>query len=105
MQGLVLGLLALLGQATGQNMPKQMTIAAVFDQGGDMKHELAFKHAVQGINRNRSGEQWGPRQSNVAVHVSATYRIYLYKKLLHSNRRECILSGAVNPKIRWPGIP
>jgi len=37
----------------GQNMPRQMTVAAIFDQGGDMKYELAFKHAVQMINQNR----------------------------------------------------
>ena len=37
----------------GQIRPKQMTIAAVFDQGGDPKHELAFNNAVQSINRNR----------------------------------------------------
>ena len=37
----------------GQARPKQMTIAAIFDQGGDPKHELAFNHAVQSINRNR----------------------------------------------------
>ena len=44
----------LLATAEGQQgMPKQMTIAAIFDQGGDRKHEMAFKHAVQGINRNR----------------------------------------------------
>ena len=36
-----------------QTMPRQMTIAAIFDQGGDPKHELAFRHAVQSINRNR----------------------------------------------------
>ena len=34
-------------------MVGQMTIAAIFDQGGDRKHELAFRHAVQSINRNR----------------------------------------------------
>ena len=34
-------------------MVRQMTIAAIFDQGGDRKHELAFMHAVQSINRNR----------------------------------------------------
>jgi len=37
----------------GQIRPKQMTIAAIFDQGGDPKHELAFNNAVQSINRNR----------------------------------------------------
>ena len=37
----------------GQSMPRQMTVAAIFDQGGDMKYELAFKHAVQMINQNR----------------------------------------------------
>ena len=36
-----------------QTMPRQMTIAAIFDAGGDPKHELAFRHAVQSINRNR----------------------------------------------------
>merc|ERR1712128_302144 len=30
-----------------------MTIAAIFDEGGDRKHELAFRHAVQAVNRNR----------------------------------------------------
>merc|ERR1712128_352916 len=37
----------------GQGRPKQMTIAAIFDQGGDPKHELAFNNAVESINRNR----------------------------------------------------
>ena len=39
--------------AHGQAIPRQMTIAAVFDEGGDPKHELAFQHAVRSINRNR----------------------------------------------------
>ena len=38
---------------SGQTIPRQMTIAAVFDEGGDPKHELAFQHAVRSINRNR----------------------------------------------------
>ena len=33
--------------------PRQVTIAAIFDQGGDRTHELAFRHAVRGINKNR----------------------------------------------------
>jgi hypothetical protein len=37
----------------GQTGPRTMTISAIFDQGGDPKHELAFKHAVQVVNRNR----------------------------------------------------
>merc|ERR1712106_552674 len=37
----------------GQGRPKQVTIAAIFDQGGDPKHELAFNNAVESINRNR----------------------------------------------------
>merc|ERR1712128_27330 len=37
----------------GQGRPKQMTIAAIFDQGGDPKHELAFNNAVESMNRNR----------------------------------------------------
>ena len=50
-----LHLLLLLGSASCDQMPKQMTIAAIFDHGGDPKHELAFKHAVTGIDRNRWG--------------------------------------------------
>ena len=49
--------LAMAGMVRGQNMPRQMTVAAVFDQGGDMKYELAFKHAVQMINQNRCYRQ------------------------------------------------
>ena len=51
----VLAVMATLAIAAvgGQNMPRQMTVAAIFDQGGDMKYELAFKHAVQMINQNR----------------------------------------------------
>ena len=37
----------------GQTGLRKMTIAAVFDEGGDRKHELAFRHAVQAVNRNR----------------------------------------------------
>ena len=32
---------------------RQMSIAAVFDEGGDSKYEMAFRHAVRGVNRNR----------------------------------------------------
>ena len=35
----------------GQIRPKQMTIAAVFDQGGDPKHELAFNNAASSSAR------------------------------------------------------
>ena len=34
-------------------MVKQMTVAAIFDQGSDRKYELAFLDAVESINRNR----------------------------------------------------
>ena len=43
----------LLKMSQPQTMPRHMTIAAIFDEGGDPKHELAFRHAVQSINRNR----------------------------------------------------
>jgi len=46
-------LVPLVGVVMGQNPPQQMTIAAIFDQGGDNKYEIAFRHAVEGINRNR----------------------------------------------------
>ena len=39
--------------AQTQNTIRKMTIAAIFDEGGDRKHELAFRHAVQAVNRNR----------------------------------------------------
>ena len=53
MATLVMVVLAGLVGVGAQNMPRQMTVAAIFDQGGDMKYELAFKHAVQMINQNR----------------------------------------------------
>ena len=33
--------------------PRTMTISAIFDEGGEVIHELAFQHAVQVVNRNR----------------------------------------------------
>ena len=33
-------------------LPNQIRIAAVFDQGGDRKHELAFRYGVQRVNRD-----------------------------------------------------
>ena len=35
---------------------RMMTIAAVFDEGGNKQHEIAFSHAVEMINKNR----WRP---------------------------------------------
>jgi len=48
--GMVLTILALV---QGKDNARKMTIAAIFDEGGDRKHELAFRHAVQAVNRNR----------------------------------------------------
>ena len=50
---MVVVMVSLVRLSQPQTMPRQMTIAAIFDQGGDPKHELAFRHAVQSINRNR----------------------------------------------------
>ena len=33
---------------------RRMTVAAIFDEGGESQHEIAFKHAVEAVNRNRS---------------------------------------------------
>ena len=45
----------LVSGVTGQDsLPRSMTISAIFDEDGDEIHELAFKHAVQVVNRNRS---------------------------------------------------
>ena len=32
---------------------RMMTVAAIFDEGGETQHEIAFKHAVEAVNRNR----------------------------------------------------
>ena len=32
---------------------RMMTVAAIFDEGGESQHEIAFKHAVEAVNRNR----------------------------------------------------
>ena len=45
--------LTILTMVHTQDMVRKMTIAAIFDEGGDRKHELAFRHAVQAVNRNR----------------------------------------------------
>ena len=46
-------MLATLGLVQVEVVARKMTIAAVFDEGGGRRHELAFRHAVQAINRNR----------------------------------------------------
>ena len=45
-------LVALLGlpKAKG-DLPREIRIAAIFDQDGDRKHELAFKYGVDRVNR------------------------------------------------------
>ena len=48
---ILLLLLWMMGPARA--LVRQMTIAAIFDQGSDRKYELAFTDAVQSINRNR----------------------------------------------------
>ena len=32
-------------------LPNQIRVAAIFDQDGDRKHELAFKYGVERVNR------------------------------------------------------
>jgi len=46
-------LVGVLRSAAGQGATRSMTISAIFDEGGDEMYELAFKHAVQVVNRNR----------------------------------------------------
>ena len=48
--GMVLTSLAMV---QGQVAARKMTVAAIFDEGEDRRHELAFRHAVQAVNRNR----------------------------------------------------
>ena len=35
------------------NLPREIRIAAIFDQDGDRKHELAFRYGVDRINMQR----------------------------------------------------
>ena len=42
-----------LAMVQGQGAARKMTVAAIFDEGEDRRHELAFRHAVQAVNRNR----------------------------------------------------
>ena len=46
---LLLGLLSL-PKTAKCNLPREIRIAAIFDQDGDRKHELAFQHGVERIN-------------------------------------------------------
>ena len=36
------------------DLPRQIKIAAIFEQDGDKKHKLAFTHAVNRINREQN---------------------------------------------------
>ena len=45
--------LALFVKSAKSGLPNQIKIAAIFDQDGDRKHELAFRHGVDRINMER----------------------------------------------------
>ena len=45
-------LLASFGWLVDSGLPPQIKIAAIFDQHGDRKHELAFKYGVERVNRD-----------------------------------------------------
>ena len=49
----VMVLTSSLALVQGQVAASKMTVAAIFDEGEDRRHELAFRHAVQAVNRNR----------------------------------------------------
>ena len=38
----------------GTGARRSMRIAAIFDKGTNIQHEIAFRHAVQMVNENRS---------------------------------------------------
>ena len=40
-------------QSVNCELPNQIHVAAIFDQLGDRKHELAFKYGIEVVNRNR----------------------------------------------------
>jgi len=42
-----------LAMVQAKEAARKMTVAAIFDEGEDRRHELAFRHAVQAVNRNR----------------------------------------------------
>ena len=62
-KGVMVMVMILLEMSHAQTMPRQMTIAAIFDQGGDPKHELAFRHAVQDYNK---GSEYKINQKHLA---------------------------------------
>ena len=35
-------------------LPNQINVAAIFDQDGDRKHELAFRYSIEKVNRDPS---------------------------------------------------
>ena len=45
-------LLLLVGQ-TKARLPNPMTVAAIFDQDSDLRHDLMFVNAVKSVNRLR----------------------------------------------------
>ena len=68
MMRMMFSLLVVTSMVSAQAMVRKMTIAAIFDEGGDRKHELAFRHAVQSINRNR-WENYHSLIGSMSVHV------------------------------------
>ena len=51
-----LAILAIIGHffiSVNCELPNQIHVAAIFDQLGDRKHELAFKYGIEVVNRDR----------------------------------------------------
>ena len=51
LNALITGLMLVMMVTRAQT--RMMTVAAIFDEGGESQHEIAFKHAVEAVNRNR----------------------------------------------------
>ena len=49
----LLPLLLLLSLGRSSLERRTMRIAAIFDEGSNIQHEIAFRHAVQMVNENR----------------------------------------------------
>ena len=62
---------------------KRMTIAAVFDDDSDVKYEVAFKHAVQWVNRNEGELLEGIDLHPEVVHVRPDDTFSAERKTCH----------------------
>ena len=103
--------LVVLAQCLALATPRRtMRIAAIFDKGSNIQHEMAFRHAVQMVNENRLDQVLRPVQSvldwtfkthfmaefaNIFINIMGCEDIYFPHKL--SPSPYCGLFGKIIP--------